>query len=156
MLRDRHGAINVYEDKSSPIHVVAADTPWLAAVRLQKSGISGYKLASFGTCVGTGTWIESKIICEEAAATLRLVTRGHTREPTWLYGLDRRLPYGCYYKKSEQTLHWNRAGNKMFADARVAAGGTKDDTDELSVCSRTSGGTCHLAPLLSASVSSRD
>ena len=77
-----------------------------------------YKLASLGTCTGTGTWIESKAGCEAAAARLGL-THGvadntHTANP-----------YGCYYKKSANLLYFNPSGNK-----------NDDDRDRVSVCRR--------------------
>ena len=90
-----------------------------------------YKLASLGTCIGTGTWIESKASCEAAAARLGLpdVTAQDVSADD---GMDAH-PFGCYYKKSTEMLYLNSAGGK-----------NDNDPDRVSVCL----GTCHLAALM--------
>ena len=97
-----------------------------------------YKLASLGTCIGTGTWIESKASCEAAAARLGLpdVT---AQDIGAVDGTDG-YPFGCYYKKSSEKLYLNSAGGK-----------NGNDPDRVSVCS----GTCHLAALISFAVPPR-
>ena len=78
----------------------------------------GYALAATGSCLGTGAWIESKAVCEAAAASLGL-------PDTTAAGNDfARNPYGCYYKNSTKTLYWGLAGGK-----------NNPRTDRVSVCS---------------------
>ena len=80
---------------------------------------AAYALADVGNCAANvGTWIESKVVCEAAAARLGLP--GSTAANGNPYASN---PYGCYWKKSAQALFWSLAGNK-----------NDDDTDRVSVC----------------------